>query len=239
MLKGGLEYEEGSLNHVGLWGAVYACVPLRRAEETGQGWLAVAPKVGTLGIGGDAVVKLAPRVNARVGVNWLDLKLNRTMSDIDFAAHVNYLSYSALLDWHLFGGPFRVSGGALFNQNKASLGVTPTKKLKVAGQEYEPGVIGTLTTDLRYGQEIAPYVGIGWGNATRSGRFGLLVDLGVAYTDAPNVSPFSSTGTGMTSQDQIGRDFRKSLAQQRSDMQDTLDSVRFYPVIALSLFFRF
>jgi hypothetical protein len=81
---------------------------------------------------------------------------------------------------------------------------------------------------------VAPYIGIGWGNALdEAGHWGLATDLGVAFTGSPDMD-LSATGP-------IAADptFQARLAEEEKDIQDELDIFKVYPVLSISLFYRF
>jgi len=196
--------------------------------------VAVAPRISTLGLGADVVVGLAEGLNARIGANWADLDLDHTFSDISYNANLDFHSYTAMLDWHVFGGSFRLTGGIVWNENEAKLDATPQGTIDIGGTEYPAADVVRLTAKAAYDQELAPYAGIGWGNAIgEKGRLGLLFDLGVAFTGAPKASLSAS---GPISSDPT---FQQSLQQEQDQLNDDLDSFKFYPIIALSLFWRF
>jgi hypothetical protein len=78
---------------------------------------------------------------------------------------------------------------------------------------------------------VAPYIGIGWGNALgKEERWGILTDLGIAFTGLPDIE-LSATGPDPTIQAEI--------AKEERDIQDELDAFKFYPVLSISLFYRF
>jgi hypothetical protein len=194
----------------------------------------VAPKVGTLGIGGDVAIGIANGVNARIGANWADLDIDHDFSDISYEANLDLQSFTAMLDWYAFGGSFRLTGGLIWNENKASLDATPQGTINIGGVDYPASDVVRLHASVSYDNELVPYVGIGWGNPIGSkGRLGLLLDLGVAFTDAPKAR---LSATGPISSDPT---FQQSLKQEQDQLNDDLDQFRFYPVLALSLFIRF
>ena len=64
----------------------------------------------------------------------------------------------------------------------------------------------------------------------RSKRWGFYCDLGVAFTDSPDVK-LSATGAaaGLTA----------DLAKERNEIEDDLEPFKFYPVISLGIYYRF
>jgi len=81
--------------------------------------------------------------------------------------------------------------------------------------------------------DVAPYVGIGWGNPlTTDRRWGFTCDFGVAFTDSPDVSIYARGGTEPEG-------FDEELDKLETDVEDFFDEFKLYPVIALSFFYRF
>lgn len=201
-------------------------------QDTGR--FAVTGKGGTLGLGGEFTTGITPNVNARVGLNMLDLDHDDELDDIEYDLGLDFYSFSALVDWHIFNDSFRISGGFISMNNEIDLDATPTESEEIGDFTYSPAEIGTLTGGVDI-DGLAPYVGIGWGNPlTHHKRWGFTIDLGVAFTDSPDVA-LSSVG-GSKSLDPI---FLAELEKERKDIEDDLDSFKFYPVISLGLFYRF
>ena len=206
-------------------------VPVYAQEED---WLAVAPKAGTLGLGGDLIVRLSPEFNTRLGINALGTDLDLSFSGIDYKVGLDFLSASAILDWHLFDNGFRVSAGVLYNQNEADFDAKWRNSYNIGNATYQSDDVGNLTGDFSYDQKFAPYVGIGWGNAFDSDkRYGLMCDFGVVYTGNPDIALRS---TGPLASDAT---FQADLAREADKIEHDLNALKFYPVIAVSLFYRF
>jgi hypothetical protein len=195
--------------------------------------LALGAKAGTLGWGGELTTDLLPGLNLRGSLQWLNLNFTSQFADIDYDVDLKFFNPMVMLDWYPFGGPFRISGGALFNGSDISLEATSNEPIDIGGTLYTPSDYGTLrgTADFR---PVAPYVGIGFGNAVSPNqRWGLTVDLGVAFIGSPDVA---LSATGPIASDPT---FQAQLAQQERDVEHDLHRYQYYPVLALSLFFRF
>jgi hypothetical protein len=192
--------------------------------------LAIAAKAGTLGIGGDLTTDLMPQVNLRAGVQWMAFGLSAELADIDYDLDVDFLNPLVLIDWYPFNGSFRVSGGVLFNGSELHLRATSHQSIEIGDQTFTPAQYGTLKGDVDF-RPVAPYIGIGWGNALDPDkRWGIVSDIGIAFTGSPNVD-LTATGPDPAVQTQ--------LAQEERDIQDDLDAFKFFPVASISLFFRF
>lgn len=192
---------------------------------------AVAAKGGTLGLGGEVTAALATDINARVGINGLDFDLDdEEIEDVTYKTRGDLSSMSALLDWHIFDDPFHLTAGLISMDNEMRIDATPSQPVEIGDKTYLPSEIGTLTGKAKI-DGIAPYFGIGWGNPMQSRRrWGFTFDMGIAFTDAPEVS-LSATGAGSN--------LPENLEIERRKIEDDLDPIRFYPVISLGLFIRF
>jgi hypothetical protein len=198
------------------------------------GGIGVSAKAGTLGVGGEISTKLLMNVNGRVGFNQLNLDYDGEVEDIDYDVDIDLRSFTAFLDWHVFLDDFRISAGALVNKNKICLDTTPATAVEIGSIMYTPAEVGTLRGSVDW-DDIAPYFGIGWGDALdRSRRIGFTFDIGVAYTGSPNVDLIAANGTLSGSPA-----FRAALARERRDIEKELGAFKYYPVLSAGLFFRF
>lgn len=196
-------------------------------QDTGR--FTLSGKAGTLGVGPELATKLATDINVRVGFNTFDLDFDdEEIDDVDYDLGIDLSSLSAIVDWHIFDDPFRISGGFISMHNEINLDATPNKNVEIGYTTYTPAQIGTLNGSLDI-DGLSPYVGIGWGNPfAGERRWGFTLDMGLAFTDSPDVK-LTSSGI-VTSAD---------LEKERRDIEDDFDSLKVYPVISLGLFFRF
>ncbi|MHC4204068.1 MAG: hypothetical protein ACYSTT_05415 [Planctomycetota bacterium] len=196
-----------------------------------SGKYAVSAKGGTLGLGGEFTTALTSNINGRLGINMLDLDIGeQEITDIEYDIELDFFSFSALADWHVFNDSFRISGGIISIDNKADLEASgPSGESQEIGDiEYDWDDIGTLYSSVEI-DSLAPYVGIGWGNPLTHGkRWGFTCDFGVAFTSSPDVA---LAATGLIPADE--------LEKERQNIEDELDKFRFYPVISVSFFYRF
>jgi len=197
-----------------------------------SGGLAIAGKASTLGLGGELTTGITTNVNARVGINTLDFDFDDEFDDIEYDVGLDFSSVSALVDWHIFSDSFRISGGVISMDHNLDLDATgPAGESETIGDNtYTWADIGTLSGSVEV-DDLAPYVGIGWGDPINSGRrWGFYCDLGVAFTNSPDVK---LTATGVAAG--LAADVQKEL----DDIEDDLDSFKFYPVLSLGLYYRF
>jgi hypothetical protein len=209
---------------------VHLAIPAVWADP---GDVAIAGKTGTLGLGGELTVNLLTDVNVRLGATWFDLDFDGEASDIDYDVDLDLLAFPIMLDWYVFDDAFHLSAGVLFNETDFGLDGRFSGTIEIGDNTYTFDEVGTLSGDLGW-DDVAPYVGIGWGNAFgQDRRWGFLSDLGVAFVGSPEVA-LSATGT-------LAGDpgFQADLAREEADLEDDLSDFKVYPVLSVSLFYRF
>jgi hypothetical protein len=153
-------------------------------QDTGR--FTLAGKASTLGVGPELTTKLATDINVRVGFNTLDFDFNdEEIDDVDYDLGIDLSSVSAIVDWHIFDDPFRISGGFISMQNTIDLDARPYKNVEIGNTIYTPADIGTLKGSLDI-DGLSPYVGIGWGNPfAGQRRWGFTMDMGLALRILP------------------------------------------------------
>lgn len=198
-----------------------------------SGGLAISGKAGTLGFGGELTTAVTSNVNARVGLNTLDFDYDDEFDNVEYDVGLDFTSFSALVDWHVFNDSFRITAGLLSLDHELALDATPSTSQDIGGATYTPAEIGTLSGDVEI-DGVAPYIGIGWGDPMDPDkRWGFYIDLGVAFTESPDVSLAAS---GTLASDPT---FQANLARERQEIEDDLEPFKFYPVLSLGLYFRF
>lgn len=194
--------------------------------------LALGIKVGTLGLSAEATIPLAARLNIRGVGNYLDFSTDETIDDIDYELEMAFSSYGGYFDLHPFANNFRISAGALFNDNEITLDATPTGAIDIGGATYPGRLVGTLSGDLTF-EEVAPYLGIGFGNAATSpGGWSFSFDLGVVL---------QTSELELTADGPLNRfpEFRDDLEAEEEDIQDEIDKYEIYPVLSFGMAYRF
>jgi hypothetical protein len=193
---------------------------------------ALGAKAGTLGLGLEGTFRLNDRFNVRGGINGYSRRINETESDIPYHADVNLKSFGLFFDVHPFAGVFRVTAGFINNGNKLHLDATPTSNVNIGGASHTPAEIGTLTGDIKF-KSGAPYLGIGWGNATGPGSpLTFTAEIGAMFQGKANVSLNSTGGTQSNNPT-----LQSQLRQEEQDVSNDIGKI--YPVISLGLAYRF
>lgn len=197
--------------------------------------VALAAKVGTTGVGADLTVGLARSLNLRVGAQTWTRSETRTEQQIEYDAELKLVSAGLLLDVHPGGRGFRISGGAIVNGNAVTAVSSEDAVYTINGVQYPVGLVGRLRGRVDT-NDVAPYLGIGWGNAVAPGgpwRFAL--DVGAFYQGKPKVSLTAHPIIPVL----LPARFERDLEAERQKVEDDLSGYTVYPVIALGVSYRF
>lgn len=196
------------------------------------GGLAISLRSGTLGLGGELTANVFPDVNFRFGATAFDFHLDGEISDVDYDFDLDLLTFPILADWHPFKDAFHVSAGIIVNETDGRLDARFAESVTLGETTYTASEVGVLSGGLSFNR-VAPYIGIGWGNAFgKDKRWGFVSDFGVAFIGAPDIA-LSATGAGSNSA------LQADLAREEEELQDDLSGFKIYPVLSVSLFYRF
>lgn len=153
-------------------------------------------RVGTTGLGLEAVQRLSPNFDLRFGMHGLGYSVSYTHKSVDYDLDQSFAMPVAFLDWRPMAGKFRMSLGAAYYNNVTKLKATPdpTTSYSIGNGTYTGTQIGTLNGKVEY-HTGAPYVGAGWDFLFGAKqRIGLTVDVGAFYRNRADVT-LTSTGT--------------------------------------------
>jgi len=201
------------------------------ADTGSAGGVGATLKIGTLGLGGEATVGVNDYLGFRLGINALNAGPTLERDEGSVKTDLEWLSYGLLADIHLFGGGFRVSGGGLINKNKFKLSADTTQSVTLDGQQYS---LDSVNGEVTF-QELAPYIGIGYGNAVGAdGRWHFSCDFGVMFQGEPQVS-VTATASDPALQPAVD----EALSHEVAQIQENASDFKYYPVISVGVSYRF
>ncbi len=210
-----------------------------------SGW-AIVPEASTLGLGGHVVRKITPNFNARVGVNAFGLGIDIEETDLDFEGDLNLFNVSTIIDVHPFKrSGFRVSGGLIFSDNNFGGTADISEELTDEISEIEDlnlNELATVDADIDVNNSVAPYLGIGGGNAVGDGKgLGFWWNLGVVFGGSPEVEVSADISDDVP---EAIRESTQSAAddiaeEEEEDLEDELDFINIYPVVSLGFSYQF
>lgn len=204
----------------------------------GEKWpgIAVGGHAGTAGLGVDGTFGISRVLNIRGGYSWANFTSKGKIEKVKYDLKFDMDNVPVMLDWHPFGGMFRISAGAFFQSDSyVKLDAQPHKSAKIGNHHYGPEVVGTLKGRIDVEDDVAPYVGIGVGNAVmKDVALSLSLDIGLLFQSYD--VQLTSSGPGMNA---LYPFFRDDLERERKRVQDKMDDWKIYPVVALSLAYHF
>jgi hypothetical protein len=213
-----------------------AAAPPARAE------VALGAKVGTLGAGVELTAGLSPQWNARLGLQGGSYTDRREVSDIEYDATLDLRSASAILDWHPGGRGLRLSAGVLYNATEIEgRSLLPRSGFyDLGGVPVPASQVGTLSAEADF-DPLAPYAGLGWGNALgEGGRVRFVLDLGVVFQGQADVTLRANLPPGSPLNQPVARAALDILLEREArDLERDAEDYDLYPVAALGISYRF
>jgi hypothetical protein len=196
--------------------------------------IAIGARASTLGFGAEMTGRLSKEFNIRAALHPLpSFSYTGTESDVEYEFDIQLLSAMAGLDWHPGGGGFHLSGGLLLNRNKVDANGRAAGSYDIGGRTYSGAQVGSLRGKLTF-KDLAPYAGLGFGNAVNpQKKIGIGLDLGVVFSGSPTLD---LTASGPISGD---AQFQRDLDQEERDAQDDLSQFKVYPIVSVSITYRF
>jgi len=176
---------------------------------------------------------LSENVNLKLSYNTASQSFNGETDGVNYDYDFEFESTSLLIDWHVFGGGFRLTTGALINDNEIFAqsdisGLT----LEVGDTVFTSAEVGRLEGDISF-DSYAPYLGLGWGRSITDG-FSFVFDLGVVFQGEPTVN--LQTVGGTLSDNSLLLD---EVEREEQELQDDANDFDVYPVVSLGLFYSF
>ena len=97
----------------------------------------------------------------------------------------------------------------------------------------------TAKSQVEFGG-LATYVGIGWGNATRTdGRLHYSFDLGVIFLGLPKVDLSIQGMIPDAAQSYAGTELQAILAAEKKELEEELEDLEIFPMVSFGLSYRF
>jgi len=211
-----------------------------QTSPTTSGW-GITPEISTLGIGATVTKSITPNLNAKLGVRGFGTNANISESGIDYDAKLNLFSVSTLVDYHPWkNSGFRLTGGLVFQDNniEGTGKSNSNQKIQIGDQEYTSDQLGSVKAKVSFPNSVAPYLGIGWGNAVKPGnRWSFSANLGVMFTGSPKVNLAPQFGGAATPE--IRNQIQADVEKERQQLENDLKWLNIYPVLSLGLSYQF
>lgn len=197
-------------------------------------------RAGTPGAGVELTVGIASRIDLRLALAGWDQDVHVTTDDVRYDGTLELRHLLALVDWHPADGAFRLTAGVAFNDD-ALEATAPVADL-VAGEvpQLPPGLdLGTLRGRAK-GEELAPYLGFGWGDPLGGdGGWSVGFDLGAMLLGSPEVTLELDSPLPIDSVPGLREAVDRLIAAEEAELEREIADYDLLPVISLSLGYRF
>jgi hypothetical protein len=200
--------------------------------------LALTAELGTTGIGLHMSLPLQKNLNARLGFNTLNYSYASSSGNVDYDYKLKLNTFDALVDYFPSEGSFRLTGGLTYNNNKVNaVGKSNAAGVFILnGTPYTAANAGQINGKIDF-RKIAPYLGIGWGNALKKDTgWGFSADAGVLFQGSPNTS---LTSSGCTLPGNQCNQLSNDLEVENRSLRDKANDLKLYPVLRVGASYRF
>ena len=177
----------------------------------------IGVRAGTTGVGGDVAWRLAPTLSARLGYSALSWNKDVDTDNVRYDGKLKLGNFNTFIDFSPLG-PFRLTGGLIFNDNKYDV-------------RGDTGSGSSISGTVKSGKSAAPYLGIGYGNVSGLG-VNFYADLGVMFQGSPRASLTANCGSLSGA---ACTTLQSQVAAEQRRLEDKLDNFRYYPVLNLGL----
>ncbi|MDY7573197.1 hypothetical protein [Actimicrobium sp. CCI2.3] len=200
--------------------------------------LALTADLGTTGVGLHMSLPLQKNLNARLGFNTLNYSYSSSTSNVNYDSKLKLNTVDALVDYFPSAGSFRLTGGLTYNSSKiTAVGRSNASgTFNFNGNTYTSTDAGQINGKIDF-RKIAPYLGIGWGNALQKETgWGFSADAGVLFQGSPSTS---LTSSGCTAPSSLCNQLSNDLDVENNRLRDKANDLKLYPVLRVGASYRF
>ena len=192
---------------------------------------------GTTGLGLHVSFPIQPKLNARVGFGYLNYDDSGSTTEADYNFKVKLRTVDVLADYFPLDNGFRMTGGLVYNGNKVDVDMKAKSGTQYVlnGTTYSAAQAGSIDGSVDF-KKIAPYLGIGWGNAVANRGWGFSADLGVMFQGSPRTT---LTNSGCQASATICTRLASDIAVEKTKLNDEVNSYKTYPVLRVGASYRF
>ena len=219
------------------------------SERDARKGLGVGLRVSTLGAGVELIYSLSKHFNIRGQGNFVSLDESVEEDGVKYDGKLDFETLGLLVDYHPFGGSFRISAGAFQNGNEIGLQATcpPPNGCQIGNTNVQstPGPDPARVTGKIDFNSTAPYAGIGFGNAMKGWPVHFAFDIGVLFQGSPKADldargQATTTGGVVFAGDiATSPQIQAEVTQEEQNLQKEIDEFKMYPVVSLTIGYRF
>jgi hypothetical protein len=198
--------------------------------------VAVGPFITSSGLGAEVMANLVPgRLNLAFGFGSWGVHDKMDIAGTQFWGKARLGAVPLYLAWYPFRNAFNLQGGVFFNLNRLSvLCMVPTGgSVRIAHHTYTAAELGNVSGATKF-NAVAPYLGIGFGQPFRGGKWGFIGSLGVFYEGRPDLRLNASNPAALLLPGVTAR-----VATDQDKINHYASMADFYPVLSVGVIYRF
>lgn len=197
-----------------------------------DGRVSAGATAGTLGIGPEAGYRFSALLGVRANAGWFRWDEDFDIDDVDYNGKLKLNSYGLMADIYPFRGKFRVTAGVRLSDNKVRLRASPGEPVTIGDRVYTPAEIGSLRGNVET-NAVAPMLAIGYAGRLAPG-WAVGIEAGALFHGRPEVGELTASGL-LADNPQFQEDLRREI----EDIEDEVEKYKVYPVVQLSVSYRF
>lgn len=227
-----------------------SALPAHASEPVQWGSFGVG--IGTGGLGIDYAYPVNPYLDIRAGYDFGSLKRDSEEEGVDYEVELKFSSARLIADYKPFKGGFRLSAGLYTGSPELELDASGEDDYEVGDRTYFGDA--DIAGDIDLGST-APYLGLGWGGTAGTTGLGVSFDIGVLFTDKPEVALSvprgmvcdatdgdcdpATEGFDVTGDSAEAVEFRAQVENERQNLEDDSQDYDLWPIIRLGLHYRY
>ena len=216
------------------------CSSVVAAEDVTQ---SVGLSAGTIGVELEYSRIVQPEYDLAVRVSMGGMSWDGDYDDTDahYDTNVDLFNIGATLEYHPMSNGFYLAAGAFYHNNDFSMEATPIGgKYEFNGHLYDASSAGSVTGEVYGLNKMVPYVGIGYDTSLfSSGNWFFTFKAGAWYQDSPKVDLMSHG----CDPDELGtfvcEELRTDLDQEEQEINNDIESYKWWPVVHVGVSYRF
>jgi len=197
----------------------------------------MSARAGSNGLGAEVGVDLGSIYGLRAHLAAGSYTRQDTESNVYYEGKLKLSNGALLFDLHPFAGGFRLSAGAIYNNNQLeATGRSQAGTIEINGIYYPATEVGTLQAAVRW-DKASPYLGLGWSTRRQAaGGMVLNADVGAFY-QRPTAS---LTGTcGATVPALACQQLQSDIRAEEQQFRDEINKYKLFPVLSIGVGYRF
>ena len=231
-----------------LIGCLLSLIATGAYAETGN--IAVGVGAGTTGIDVGVTYPVMDNLNVRGVVSGFNYSKDFESSHLKYDGKLKFLNVGVLADYYpmansesdnWFANNFKITAGLAYNGTKLNVDAKPDgyAQYEINGTMYSTNDVENLNGKVKWKNKVAPYIGVGLGNAAAKKGFSVTGDLGVMYLGKAKGSLHASCAGALATNPVLCDQLKEDVRKQEDKLNDYADKAKFYPVIRVMVNYTF